>query len=143
MASRTHCSCFAQPSSCAPSGNCTVPRPKKVGPSPQHPAAIVDVEHLREARAEGIDQRRLRGSRRGWRTTSSRASSATPLPLQQNDPQDGQSYFSARSGKVKKLSIWRRPSRCRAARSSGQRFAAAAGAATGVAASTGGAWTAV
>src|SRR5438105_7420189 len=44
------------------------------------------------------------GSSRAKRTTSSRASSASPFPLQQNEPHDGQSYFSARSGKVKKLS---------------------------------------
>src|SRR4051812_30465640 len=41
---------------------------------------------------------------RAKRTTSSRASRARPFPLQQNEPQDGQSYFSARSGKVKKFS---------------------------------------
>src|SRR3954471_17228374 len=40
---------------------------------------------------------------RAKRTTSSRDSRASPFPLQQNEPQDGQSYFSARSGKVKKF----------------------------------------
>src|SRR5262249_21376400 len=35
------------------------------------------------------------------RTTSVDASSASPLPLQHCEPQVGQSYLSARSGKVK------------------------------------------
>src|SRR5947209_1741708 len=58
---------------------------------------------------------------RAKRTTSSRASRARPFPLQQNDPQDGQSYFNARSGKVKKFNTLLLGGGSRRGRRSGRR----------------------